>query len=157
MQKIILEKPFLLPLIPDWILEWAVPEYQYNMDPEHLERKHLYDYRPKDLPEKGMEVFDHLKRRGIIRTCLSLQDGVSLISKGVLQTWFRERHLCLWRSTALGACGNLFVPWIQNISRQYPRIYWWWLEYNMYKNHNTIQSILFDQKLSSHLNDSPAA
>lgn len=131
------------PLVPDGFVQWAVPEYE-DLGPAHLERDDLENYPHLNLPRKAADFFTHLQTGGFIRRCLSFQEGRNLIARGVLPLWFPYKHLCLWRSTAFDIAGNMCVPWIQNISKQTPIIYWWWLEYDLYQSHYTV---LFDQNL----------
>ncbi len=142
MQKIFLKRTILKPFVPDWVVKWAVPEFE-DIGPEHLNHGDMESYFPQDAPRKGEGFFQQLQVSGLTRCCLGFEDGRSLITKGVLPICFPGKHLCLWRSTAFDISGNLFMPWVQNISGQIPIIRWWWLEYDLYPSHHTI---LFDPK-----------
>ena len=115
--------------IPDWADSWALPELQSA----HLPIIDLGRITRLQFPfgdsriVTGNEIFDLLKRSGLIGQCFNIRDGASMVAYEYCHYVFRTR-VFLWKSVVSDG-RSLFVPFVQSIACQPPVIYWWWLEY----------------------------
>lgn len=117
---------------PGSFTEWFFPEYQRLacplVTPIQLEE---IQHQPHKVAQG---FFDQLTPDQLKRS-LNIIEGRMLIRDNALPPFFAGKSLLLWRSVARDATGNIFVPYIQNIVGQHPalppRIYWWWLEYEI--------------------------
>ncbi len=120
---------------PDWVLQWEMHDLQNN-GPESINLKKLGAFtNPQDQHSRlvtGRVLFAHLRQSGLITNCLNIQDAKSLMADSIFRKPpFTGTRTLLWKSTVLGMCRNLYVPYIQNIFGQTPIIYYYWLEYQV--------------------------
>jgi len=120
--------------LPQWGLRWLTPEL-HQADSRHLETSLLHIGEFHDQLEgetmPGFALYEYLNQTNLLMHCLNIPDGMSFMQQpSILRLpYFSGTRILLWKSTMLGGCRNLFVPFIQVIRRQAPVIYWWWLEY----------------------------
>lgn len=126
--KVLLKRTPLKPYIPEWVLCFAFPEPNDEDPPLHCDDLIPYIWPTPRERLSITECISHLSQTGAIIRCLSLKNGEDLIRSGSVPKHFAG-HLCLWRSVAYDSAGNMFLPFIQNITGQIPIIYWWWTEY----------------------------
>lgn len=128
----------LTPPVPVWVFGWFLPELaSINRGLTGQSKFSLFTHPNQSAPRlvKGFAVLEHLAATDLLTRCLSFYEGRALVSNDLPAHFVGGKHLMLWRSVAYDDAGNLFVPFIQNIVGQFPVIYWWWLEYNLYETH----------------------
>ena len=116
---------------PEWVREALDPEFEhtgaitYDLTDVHL---WLHDDQRDDKLTRGDNVYDYLKSKDLLNSCLGLADGLAIKKKGaiVFNEVFGDNAVFLWRSVVRGHNGRVAVPYIYVNDGRVVQ-YWSWI------------------------------
>jgi len=136
------------PNYPDWgemrlvhpELELAGP-HEYNLQTE-VGILHLDESKRRSV--SGKEIYKYISDKGVLTSCLNLQDGVAIQKKGdvMFRSLYANRVIPLWASVIENHDGDWFVPCLVTrleFRSRKVRILW-------YKVNSVFNSVVFVHK-----------
>ena len=118
------------PVYPDWVKEILHPELE-NTGPEEYDvatlEQWLHDEQ-KMGPVGGEVIYNHLKDKKMLPSCLGLRDGEELAKHPELfRKLFGRKAVFLWKSVVRRHGGSLSVPYVVD-DGDGVLVDWGWLE-----------------------------
>lgn len=106
---------FICPVYPDWVKMAMHPELEPTGPVEYdLSTIDLWlHYKQKNGGYiQGNKLYEHLKDKKTLASCLSLRDGEEIQKKGlvVFRKFFGGKAVFLWKSIVQHRNGHLYVP-----------------------------------------------
>ena len=123
------------PVYPDWVKTVMHPELELT----GLGEYDLGDVEPwlNDIQKNGCYIEGHklyecLKEKRMLESCLSLLDGEEIQKKGiaVFRKFFQGKTVFLWKSVVQDRKGNLGVPSLFEGDDDGVVVHWSWLGYS---------------------------
>ncbi|MBI2439609.1 MAG: hypothetical protein HYV45_03375 [Candidatus Moranbacteria bacterium] len=105
-----------VPLVyPNWVKTVMHPELELTGPVEYdlgTIDPWLHDGQKNGRYMEGHKLYEYLKNKKMLESCLSLRDGEEIQKKGlaVFRKFFHGKAVFLWKSVVRSRHGNLFVP-----------------------------------------------
>lgn len=122
------------PAYPDWMKEVLHPELggtgPAEFDAAKLELW-LHDVQKDGKWVKGQVIYEHLKKKKMLESCLGLSDLLAIQAKGVdlFRRHFAGKAVFGWKSVVRNRGGYLNAPSLYEYGDEVV-LYWDWLEYD---------------------------
>lgn len=105
------------PVYPDWVKLVMHPELEPTGPVEYglsAIDPWLHDGQKHGRSMKGNKLYEYLKEKKMLESCLSLRDGEEIQKKGLAVFWkfFQGKAVFLWKSVVQNRDGNLNVPYL---------------------------------------------
>ena len=120
------------PIYPDWMEKLLHPELEttgsaeFNLADVSL---WLHEGQQNGGVTIGNPIYEHLRDKDMLETCLNLQDGLAIQKKGiaVFRKFFGGKAVFLWKSVVQDRGGGLSVPDLCEYDGQVV-VGWRWLD-----------------------------
>ncbi len=119
------------PVYPDWVKTVMHPELEPTGLAEYdltSVAPWLHDGQKNGRYMGGNKLYEYLKEKKMLESCLSLRDGEEIQRKGlaVFRQFFQGKEAFLWKSVVQDCNGNLDVPYLCE-HRGKVVVFWNWL------------------------------
>lgn len=120
------------PVYPDWVKMGMRPELELTGPVEYdlgTINTWLHDGQKNGRYMEGYKLYEYLKEKKMLESCLSLRDGEEIQKKGiaVFRKFFQGKAVFLWKSVVQDRNGYLNVPYLYEDGDEVA-VYWYWLD-----------------------------
>jgi hypothetical protein len=120
------------PVYPDWVKTVMHPELELTGPVEYdlgTIDPWLHDGQKNGRSMEGHKLYEYLKEKKMLESCLSLRDGEEIQKKGlaVFRKFFQGKAVFLWKSVVQSRDGDLRVPYLCGDDDEVV-VHWSWLD-----------------------------